>query len=289
MRGCVRLSRIISLLAALVLTGATTGGPVAAAAGTAPKRVVSINLCTDQLALLLAGEDQIVSLSRLSHDPDSSSMAEAAHAYPTNGSGAEEVYLLSPDLVLAGTFTAPATVRMLRDLGIRVELFAPARSLEDIPERMAQMGAALGRAPEAGAMIARFHADLARLSAPPARRPRAALYYVNGYTTGDRTLAGDILRAAGFDNVATEAGLEQGGTLALEQLILLAPEVIVSGRDYPGQARAEEVLTHPALHALSDTRIAGTLTDRDWICGTPLVLSAVQKMRDLRLSLEVRK
>ncbi|WP_245510689.1 ABC transporter substrate-binding protein [Antarcticimicrobium sediminis] len=285
----MRLSRIISLLAALVLTGAATGGPVGAAAGTAPKRVVSINLCTDQLALLLAAPGQIVSLSHLSHDPDSSSMAEAAQAYPTNGSGAEEVYLLSPDLVLAGTFTASATVRMLRDLGIRVELFAPARSLEDIPERMAQMGAALGRAPEAEAQIARFHADLARLSAPPARRPRAALYYVNGYTTGDRTLAGDILRAAGFDNVATEAGLEQGGTLALEQLILLAPEVIVSGRDYPGQARAEEVLTHPALHALTGTRIAGTLTDRDWICGTPLVLSAVQKMRDLRLSLEVKK
>ncbi|WP_353345185.1 ABC transporter substrate-binding protein [Aquicoccus sp. SU-CL01552] len=276
----MRPSRIITLLAALVLTGA------AAVAEAAPKRVVSVNLCTDQLALMLAAPGQIVSLSRLSHDPDSSSMAKAARAFPTNGSGAEEVYLLKPDLVLAGTFTAATTVQMLRDLGIRVELFAPARSLEDVPARLAQMGAALGREAEAEAMIATFRADLARLTTPPGRRPRAALYYVNSYTVGDRTLAGDILRVAGFDNIAAEAGLERGGTLALEQLVMLAPEVIVSGRDYPGQARAEEVLSHPALRALPGTRVAGTLTDRDWICGTPLVLTAVEKMRDLRLSLE---
>ena len=280
MRGFVRPSRIIALCAALVITGA------AAVAEAAPKRVVSVNLCTDQLALMLAAPGQIVSLSHLSQDPDSSSMAEAARGYPTNGSGAEEVYLLNPDLVLAGSFTAASTVQMLRDLGIRVEIFAPARSLDDVPERIAQMGAALDREPQAQAMIEQFHADLARLSTPPEHRPRAALYYVNSYTVGDRTLAGDILRAAGFDNVAAEVGFSRGGTLALEQLILLAPDVIIRGRDYPGQARAEDVLSHPALRALPETTVAGTLTDRDWICGTPLVLTAIEKMRDLRLSLE---
>lgn len=280
MRGYVRPSKVIALIAALVLTGA------AALAEAAPKRVVSVNLCTDQLALMLAAPGQIVSLSHLSQDPDSSSMAAAAQAYPTNGSGAEEVFLLKPDLVLAGSFTAASTVQMLRDLGIRVEQFAPARSLDDVPERIAQMGAALGREPQARALIRRFRADLARLSRSPAHRPRAALYYVNSYTVGDRTLAGDILRAAGFDNVATEVGFARGGTLTLEQLILLAPDIIIRGRDYPGQSRAEEVLAHPALHALQKTRVAGTLTDRDWICGTPMVLSAVEKLRDLRLSLE---
>lgn len=235
---------------------------------------------------MLAAPGQIVSLSHLSQDPDSSSMAEAARAYPTNGSGAEEVYLLKPDLVLAGSFTTTSTVQMLRDLGIKVEQFTPARSLQDVPDRIAQMGAALGREAEAQAMIARFRTDLARLSAPPEHRPRAALYYVNSYTVGDRTLGGDILRTAGFDNVATEAGVRRGGTLALEQLVLLAPDVIIRGRDYPGQARAEEVLAHPALRAMPEMKVAGTLTDRDWICGTPLVLSAIEKMRDLRLSLE---
>lgn len=278
----MRGSRIISALAALVLTGA-------AVAGGAPQRVVSVNLCTDQLALGLAAPGQLISVSRLSHDPDSSAMAALARALPANGSGAEEVFLLQPDLVLAGTYTSPDTVRMLRDLGVRVELFAPARGLSDIPVLLARMGAVLGREAQAEKRIAAFEQALAELDDAPPRRPRAALYYVNSYTLGDRSLAGSILAAAGFDNIADEAGIENGGTLPLERLILLQPEVIVTGRDYPGQARAEDNLTHPALRALTETRIVATLSDRDWICGTPQVLEAVRTLRELRLSMEAGK
>ncbi|MCA0869946.1 ABC transporter substrate-binding protein [Seohaeicola saemankumensis] len=275
----MRPSRALSTLAALVLTGA-------AAWGDAPRRVVSVNLCTDQLALALAAPGQLVSVSRLAHDPDSSAMADAARAYPTNGSGAEEVFLLNPDLVLAGTFTADATVQMLRGLGMQVELFAPARSLDDIPDRITRMGALLGREAQAEQMVASFRADLAELSRAPDTRPRAALYYVNSFTLGDQSLAGAILNAAGFDNIATEVGLDWGGALPLEQLVMLGPDVIVRGRDYPGQSRAEDNLTHPALRTLTETRVAGTLTDRDWICGTPQVLNAIRDMRDLRLSMQ---
>lgn len=248
--------------------------------------MVSVNLCTDQLALGLAAPDQLISVSKLAHDPDSSAMVDAARDLPINGSGAEEVFLLRPDLVLAGTFTAAATVQMLRDLGLTVEVFAPARSLSDVPKLIAQMGAALGREAQATAQIAAFETALAEMRNTSAHRPRAALYYVNSYTSGDRTLAGDILNAAGFNNVATEAGLTYGGTLPLEQLILLAPDVIIQGRDYPGQSRAEDNLSHPALRAVADTTATGTLTDRDWICGTPQVINAVRAMRDLRLRME---
>ena len=254
----------------------------AAVIAESPQRVVSVNLCTDQLALLLAAPGQLVSVSRLAHDPDSSALAEAAQALPANGSGAEEVFLMDPDLVLASTFTAPATVAMLRRLGVAVELFEPAASLDDIAARMAQMGAALGREAEAAVQIAAFRADLAALDDAPEPRPRAALYYVNSFTLGDNSLAGAILDAAGFDNIADEAGLDWGGTLPLERLILLAPEVIVRGRDYPGRARAEDTLTHPALRGLN-ARISATLTDRDWLCGTPLVLNPVRRLRALRL------
>ncbi len=252
----------------------------------APKRVVSVNLCTDQLALLLADEGQLISVSRLAHDPDSSAMVEEALALPTNGSGAEEVYLLNPDLVVAGTFTDSATVQLLRDLGIQVELFAPGRSLEDVPARLRQMGAVLGRQDEAEGLIASFEARLSDLTVSLTHRPRAALYYVNSYTAGDKSLANDILSVAGFDNIATDLKMDWGGVLPLEQLVMLSPDVIIQGRDYPGQARAEDNLNHPALQALPNTLMAGELTDRDWICGTPQVLNAIEDMRDLRLSME---
>jgi len=254
-----------------------------------PRRVVSVNLCTDQLALLLAEPGQLISVSRLAHDPDASALYELAQALPTNGSGAEEVFLLKPDLVLAGTFTSAATVNMLRGLGIDVVLFAPAQALSDIPAHIARMGEVLGQPDAAAKMVDAFETDLAALSAPPAWRPRAALSYVNNYSSGNKTLAGDILHTAGFDNVAAEAGLEGTGTLSLEQLVLLAPDVIIQGRNYPGQARAEDNLNHPALRALSETKLAGEITDRDWICGTPQVVQAIAKMRELRLSIEATK
>lgn len=279
--GFVRRFDFIGGLAALVL-----GAAAFSAAAEPPLRVVSINLCTDQLALTLAAPGQLISVSRLAQDAGSSPLYEVAQGFETNGSGAEEVFLLQPDLVLAGTFTAPATVRMLRSLGLRVEQFAPADSLADIPDSMARIGALLGREAAADAAIADFRRQLDRLSTPPQERPRAALYYVNSYTSGTNSLAGDILTAAGFQNIADDAGLASGGALPIEQLVMLAPDVIIEGRDYPGQARAESNLSHPALSALPDTVIARGLLDSTWICGSPAVLQAVAKMRDLRLSLE---
>jgi iron complex transport system substrate-binding protein len=255
-----------------------------------PSRVVSVNLCTDQLALMLAAPGQLLSVSRLAHDPGSSSMVDRALSLPTNGSGAEEVYLLRPDLVLAGTFTDPATVQMLRNLGIKVELFAPATALSDVPKRIAQRGRALGRDAQAAQMISDFHTALDRFAADiPERRPRAALTYVNSYSSGPKSLAGDILRLAGFENVATEIGLENVGRISLEQLVMLHPDVIITGRNYPGAARAEDNLRHPALAALRGTVLAGELTDKDWVCGTPFVLSAIETMRNLRQRLDQRQ
>jgi iron complex transport system substrate-binding protein len=169
---------------------------------------------------------------------------------------------------------------MLRRLGVEVLEVPPATGLADIADRMRMIGDALGRDEAAAARVARYEADLAALRAEVARRPRAALYYANGYTAGDRTLAGEILIAAGFANVAGELGLPGGGMLSLEELVMSAPELVVTGRPGPGASRADEVTRHPALDTLDGGRDA--ITDRDWICGTPRVLRAIGEMAKAR-------
>nr|WP_235829747.1 ABC transporter substrate-binding protein [Frigidibacter oleivorans] len=249
-----------------------------------PARVVSMNLCTDQLALLLAAPGQLVSVSHLAADPRASALAGAAAALPANRGLAEQIFLMRPDLVLAGSFSNPATVDLLRRLGVRVESFAPETGMEDIRAAIARMGALLGRQAEAAAMLARFDADLARLAAgAPARRPRAALYDANGWTSGDASLAGQILRLAGFDNVAEAAGLHRGGTLPLERLVMADPDLVVSAARRPAASRAEEVLDHPALAALAPGR--HVTTGADWVCGTPFVLRAAADLAARRPAL----
>lgn len=276
-----RLRRLALCLAALAGIGA--GLPALAEA---PKRVVSMNLCTDQLAMLLADAGQLVSVTYLAHDPRASAMVEKARDFPINHGLAEEIFLLNPDLVLAGSYTTRVTVAMLRRLGIPVVEFEPDYSFADLRANMLKMGAALGRTAQAQALVADFDSGLAALHDEIAHRPRAALYYANGYTSGDRSLAGQILAAAGFDNIAAEAGLSDGGILALELLLLSDPDFVVTGQRYPAASRAEEILSHPALRALSEDLPGGSLADRDWVCGTPHVLRAVANLRDARHAME---
>jgi iron complex transport system substrate-binding protein len=274
----VRLSGVISLAAALALTGA------AACADATPQRVVSINLCTDQLAMMIAAPEQLVSVTTMARDPRASVMAEQARAYPTNNGLAEEIYLLDPDLVLAGQFTARATVSMMRRLGVEVVEFAPAQSLEDVSANMVKMGEALGRADVAREMADDFARHLSDINPTQGRRPTAATYAVNGYTSGAQSLSGEIIDTAGFATLAAQLGLPAGGFVPLEALVMADPDLVISGADYPGTARAEEVLSHPAL-----TRLTGghmPMQDKDWICGLPSVLDAIGELRAEREKLE---
>ena len=271
----VQISKIIPLAAALTLVGAV-------AHADAPSRVVSINLCTDQLAMLIADDDQLISVSKLAADPRSSAMAEQAADLTPNSALAEEIYLLNPDLILAGTFSSRATVSMLERLGIPVILFDPAYSLDDVRDRMVQMGDALQQPDRAAELIAEYDASLAAYRAEITERPRAALYYQNGYTSGDSTLAGQILATAGFDNIAEDAGYPYGGFMPLELLALNNPDAIITGTPYPGASRSDEILDHPVVDHLRDRLPQAVFTDRDWVCGTPYVLRAIEDTAQLR-------
>lgn len=266
---------LLSLLTAMGLSPAT--------AQDAPARVVSMNLCTDQLAMLLAAPGQLLSVSKLARDPMSSAMADAAMAYPVNHGQAEEVWLMQPDLVIVGSYTAQAAAQMLERLGTRVQRIAPATSLADVPARLRTLGEAMGRQARAEALIAEFETSLAALREQVDRRPSAALYYANGYTTGDQTLAGEILLAAGFDNIA---GARGGGQLPLEALAMAQPEALITARPYPGASRSEEILMHPVVRQLRDAHAATANTGTDWICGTPFVLQAIEELSEFRKTLE---
>lgn len=267
-------------LLALCIAG---GLGLPAAAETPPQRVLSMNLCTDQLAMMLAGPGQLISVSFLARDERASVMAEQAKAYPVNHASAEQIFLNRPDLVLASSHSPPATVQMLQRLGIRVEVFPPENSMADIRANLLRMGTVLGREDRAQAIIARFDAELAQAALPAAGpRPVAATYAANGYSAGTTSLSGEVIRMAGFDNLADILGMSAGGNIPLEVLVMASPDLVITSEPYPGASRSEEVLNHPALSALKARATAQIVSDRDWICGTPYVLDSVARLRAIR-------
>ncbi len=269
-------------LRALAFGLALVAGPLGAQ--DPPQRVVSMNLCTDQFALMLAAPGQLVSVSYISADPVTSPLADLAAAYPLNHGSAEEIYLLAPDLVLADPWTDPAALAMLRRLGIRVEQVEGVRALSDIPDRLRRFGDLLGRQDAAKALIDQFESDLATLTAPQ-DGPRAVIYFPNGYSLGEGSLSHEILTRAGFRNIATELTPSATGQIALELLVLAAPDLIIRDRPYPGASRAEELMHHPALAALIAGG-AGHESGPDWACGTPRVIAALRALVEMRQRIE---
>jgi len=270
-----------SILKTLALAGYLAGAlPVWAA--DAPGRVVSMNLCTDQLAMMLAAPGQLVSVSRIALDPVSSAMSAEAAAYPINAGIAEEVFALAPDLVLGGTYTDPFAVQMLRDLGIEVVQFPIVSQLSDIPDVVRHMGAALGRVATADILAREVEARLDTISnVTDEGVPEAAFFFANGYSLGAGTLSHDIVTKAGFANLAERLGRSGGGRLSLEELLLNRPDVLVSAQPYPAASRSEEIMAHPALDGIP--RVA---SGPEWVCGTPLTLRALDQMVALRETLE---
>lgn len=241
----------------------------------APSRVVSMNLCTDQLAMMLAADGQLISVSNLAQDPRMSAMAEEAARYPVNHGRAEEIYLMRPDLVIAGQFGSAATVQLLQRLGVRVEVFPVAETVEAIRDDILAMGNLLGREEAAEDLLGRFDAGLERVTRR-ADRGTAALYYANGFTSGRETLAGEIVTAAGFRNMADDYQITTTSVLPLELLVMSAPDQLITGAAWPGQSRSEAILDHPAL-ARSNPE-SRSVTDRDWVCGTPAILDAIKAL-----------
>lgn len=256
--------------------------PLAAACADAPPgRVVSMNVCTDQLAMLLARPGQLHSVSYLASDPGTSAMAREAGAYAVNHGLAEEIFLMKPDLVLSGAYSSRTTVSLLRRLGFRVEEFQPEASFDDVRANLARMGDLMGNPGRAKALIAGMDAEIAALAAAGTPRLRIALYFANSYTSGSGTLVSEVVRQAGLVNVAETLGVAGDVRLPLETLILSDPELMAGNRSgAEGPALAEQNFAHPAYRALAAATAEAPLENRLTVCGGPFTLEAARALQD---------
>lgn len=275
----VRVVLVLWALLAFELAGAAPVVPK-------PARIVSMNVCTDQLLMSLVDRRRIVSVSFLAADPATSAMAEEAKGLHLNRGLAEELIALEPDLVIAGTYTARATVAILRKLDYPVLDLPPASSVKGIQENLLDLGRATGDDAAASQLIEKMDRDIARFSHPVGpQAPLMVNYSLNGWTSGPGTLTADLAHAAGFEVAGDRLGFKGLRMVPLEELILLAPQVIdlgLSWNDPP--ALASESHRHPALLRLLEQTLETNIAESLWTCGTPrsvLVIGELSRVRQL--------
>ena len=254
----------------------------ASAAGAAPQRIVSLNLCADELVLRLAAPSTVKSVTWLARDATLSNVSALARDVPVNRGLAEDVVPLAPDLVIAGAYTTRTAVALLRRLNIPVlELTVPT-SVDEALAQIKTVADALGTLEIGTQLIADIRNGLAVLPVPPhgSAQPVAAVYQPNGFTIGTGSLVNDLLMRAGLRNLAVERRIDNYGALPLDWLLLAQPDLlIVNAAEDRGHAIAYEVLRHPALaRRYHGDRVVG-VPSAWWSCPGPRLVDAVRRMR----------
>jgi iron complex transport system substrate-binding protein len=245
----------------------------AATAEAVPRRVASLNLCTDELLLMLGDPAQILSVTHLAQQPAETGLWREARRYRRNDGSLVSVAGVRPDLVLTMGGGARDRARIARRLGIPTLDLPYPQSLGDIERAIATVSAALGRGAAGTALLAR----IGRLKAT---RPGAAAdtIWLGG---GGRTVAAASLAAQWMALAGLRQRQVRGDRVSLEQLLVRPPAVLLRSDYRSGQYSSEQRwLSHPlARRARGALNVA---TDgRPWTCMGPTLIAEIERLRAL--------
>lgn len=258
-----------------VLFGAAVLFPGTAAAAP-PSRVMSLNICTDQLLLALAPERRIASVTFMAQEQVPLRHWPQAVRLPVNYGSAEEILALKPDLVLTGPFLPPLTRKILASRGVPVVEVKLAETFDQIRAVTRQVAAALHTEALGEVLIAHMNEDLrAAAKLKPAKPIRVAQWGNGGHVPGNNGLFGAMLGVIGAVSIADGSSFYD-----VEALIAGQPEALIYTDTYAGMAtlRADQD-DHPALKA----KLPRISYSSFYECGVPQLATAALKLQaDLR-------
>ncbi|MEO5586333.1 MAG: ABC transporter substrate-binding protein [Novosphingobium sp.] len=269
-----KVLRPIALCAALLASATAGAAPGPPPTAGQPRRIVSLNMCADQLILALADRDQIAGLTRNAPKPELSAQAANARGLHILGTSAEEILAIRPDLVVGMPARRSSAMAMLKDQHYRMLDLKTADTFDQIIVSIRTTAAAVGHPARGEAMIAAMQAELARL--PRSGRGKVAAYYQRrGFLTGTGTLIDDLMARLGLVNLATKLDRPPLSQLSLEELIAARPDyLIVESATERVTDQGTEMLHHPALRDIPRIVIPQAWT----VCGSPAYVLAARSM-----------
>ncbi len=247
-----------------------------------PQRVVSINLCTDQLLVYLAQRQHIASVSMLATSKLYSYVWDRIEGIHINNGLVEEILPLKPDLVLAGRHTVATTINFLKHVDLNVQQIDIPQNIDGIKQTIIQVADLLGERERGRELIDILEEKLQQAEQSLQHRPQktGVVLAPNNFTPGTRTFKGQIIELAGFRNIAGDYGIEWYGNMKLEQIVASRPDAIILDgvTDQHQNSLAERLLQHPALRrALPHTQIIN-MPGNYWNCGGPTIVNAIDKL-----------
>lgn len=245
------------------------------------RRIVSINACTDQILFKLVPPERIAALSIYAADPTLSIYAGEvlASGIPLIRGTVEEVLKLDPDLVLAGTWTRSLTREQLALRGIPLKAFAAPSTLDEVKAGIRLMGELVGAEHAANAMVRAIDAALQRNADLALGRLSALQFQRRGYTSGEATLLGDVMRKVGLRNAAGGLGVHSVERADLETVLKVRADLLILLDPNPDAAdQGTALLQHPALLAAYPPERRLVLANNLTVCGGPALVTALDTL-----------
>jgi iron complex transport system substrate-binding protein len=244
---------------------------LAAPAAAAPRRVASLNLCTDELLLILAEPRQIASVSHLAQQPAETPLWRQARRYKRNDGSLVSVAPLRPDLVLTMGGGGRDRAHIAERLRIRNLVLPYPQSIADIERGILSVASALGRT-EAGRRAVAQIAALKRSA--PASRVDTIWLGGGGRSVAATGLAADWMALAGMRQRPL-----RGDRVSLEHLLAAPPALLLRSDYRAGQYSAEQRwLSHPLAARAKSARTLVT-DGRRWTCMGPLMAGEILRLR----------
>lgn len=227
-------------------------------------RIVSISPTATEMLFAMGAGDQVIAVDSLSTFPAEAPVTDLAAYEPS----LEAIAAYDPDLVVLsfdpdnGGFSAA-----LEQAGISTVLHAPAVSLDDVYDQIAELGILTGRIDEAAALNAQIRADIEAAIADAGDAQGVRIYHEiddTFYSSSSHSFVGEIYQLFGVTNIADEADVDGSGypQLSAEYIIEADPQIIVfsDGIGYDASA----ITARPGwnvISAVADDRIIGVNAD----------------------------
>ena len=230
-----------------------SASPPSLAPSTAPKRIASMTLGTDEILAELVSPDRIACVTYLADDPE---ISNVPGRYPDRiprlrDSDSERIIDLNADLVCVALYNSADFLKVMERSGLAIYRNEANGSIDAIETGILALGDRVGERTRAEEIVGRIRSRRERLAErlrEVSKRPRV-LYWSAGFTAGRGSTIDDVIREAGGVNIAAERHLGASAEISPEQVIAADPDCILSSR-WSADERASAIENHPLLRSL---------------------------------------
>lgn len=257
-----------------------------------PKRIVSLNLGTDEILIDLVKPDRIVALSYLAEDEGISSIVDKARKVSkklTDKGNVEAIIALNPDIVFMSDSVSADVGSTLREMGIHVYISKTPATIEETKARVLDLAKVVDEPEKGQALVSDMENALTevneKLASITEDKQRTIIAFSFSGAFGRKTaLFNDMCVQAKVINGAGEAGLEKGEILSKEQIVKINPDIFLlptwNTKKQSADSYREEIRSDPAyqnVKAIKNNRLI-YVSDRYRYCVSQYVTDSVQQI-----------